>query len=1383
MSRESRHHAEWLSLIEVSGPFLSVEVLAEKMPLGLEADDAAMRKRLRIAFDEWRDARYENDPDFDALHEAWVAMVFREALGYEEREYRPLEAEAWSHRPVGVDGEFHADRGIFRHGEEKPDFLVRLLPAGIDPFAVTGEDEWPVSAAERMAALCRAKGVRFGIVTNGESWVLVNAPEGSVSSTATWYAPFWFAEPVTLRAFVSLLGVRRLYGPDDERLDALLDESLEKHEEVTDTLGEQVRRAVELLVQSLDRADRDRDRELLKGVAPERLYEAGLTVMMRLVFLLSAEERGLLLLGDPLYDAHYAVSTLRAQLEEERARHGAEVLERRYDAWSRLLALFRAVHDGVAHESLRMPALGGSLFDPDRFPFLEGRAPGTSWRDESARPLPIDNRTVLLLLRSLQILERSGGALKLSYKGLDVEQIGHVYEGLLEYTVRRVEGPTLGLEGTKKAADPTVSLDELENWMARGVDETAKRLKDLTGRSLPALKKALKEEPDDELRAKLFAACAPDTALAERVVPFAKLLREDAWSELVVYPAGSFAVVPGSDRSATGAHYTPKSLTEAVVATTLEPILYDGPAEGRAREEWSLKSAAEILETKVCDPAMGSGAFLVQSCRYLAERLVEAWSEAERGGHVVTADGKVKETLSDEDPMPPALEERLVVARRLVAERCLYGVDLNPLAVELAKLSIWLVTLAKGRPFGFLDHNLRVGDSLLGVDELEKLTKFSMEPAAARPSLFAQDIEAKVCEVLGLRKALRETPIHDIEDVRAMAAIDSDAKGRLSVVEGVADAFVGEMLRTGGKKRELEAALERLKHDAAEALRGDGEALERVQAVARDALAVDLPEGAPPRRPFHWALEFPEVFVEGEGFDAIVGNPPFLGGQKITGFMGTVYRDYLVNVLAAGTKGSADLVAYFFLRAYDLLRKNGSFGLLATNTIAEGDTRQVGLKRLLDMEATVYAAYPNEPWPGNATVVTSRVHLAKTKEWRGSIRLNNEEVPHINSYLTAEDDRTPNKLKKNANKAFQGCITRGTGFFISETEAKSFIERNPSSSEVLLPYLNGKDVNSKCTQKTDRWAICFWDWSFEKSKELYPGLIAILEREVKPYRTQKKDNGKWAVGQESVRKHWWLYEAMRPNMYHALGYGRYFDKHPNGDWPKAPLKNTLVIPRVSKMLNVIKVDSRAIFADVLIVIPYEKFAYFTFLQSAFHEVWTWKNTSRPPSFYLRYTPSDCFETISFPEPLHPDWRKVDWNDPVVMRLESIGECYHETRRKIMLERQVGLTDLYNLFHDPAVRDHDIEELRRLHVEMDETVKEAYGWTHLDLGHDFHEVPYLPENDRVRFTVSEPARLEILKLLLDLNEERHEQEVEAGLWDKKSGKGKKSKKSERGLFNE
>ena len=1376
MKREEWLHHEWLSLLEISGPFLSVEVLKERLPQGLESIDVSRRRRLRVAYDEWDEACRTNDPDLEALHGAWVEMVMKEALEYEEGEFLHPRGDEFTYAPIEHDGSVSADFAIAREGEERPDLFILVLPPGTDLERIPSSDGWPANVFERAIRLCRDKEVRFALVTNGERWALVDAPIGSVSSVVSWYARIWFQEPVTLRAFRTLLGVSRLYGSAEGRLAALLDESRDRHEEVTDTLGEQVRRAIEVLVQSLDRADRDRNRELLENVEAKTLYEAGLTVMMRLVFVLSAEERGLLLLGDPVYDRHYAVSTLRSQLSEEADRYGAEILERRHDAWSRLLAVFRMVYAGVEHESMRMPALGGSLFDPDRFPFLEGRTEGSRWTEEAAKPLPIDDRTVLLLLEALQVLKRKGGALRLSYKALDVEQIGHVYEGLLEYTVVRTPELTLALRGSKNAKRPTVALRSLEAKMAEGVDEVAKALKEITGRSLSALKNDLRAPVDEKLHAAVILACGGDVELAERVRPFANLLAVDAWGEPKIYEEGSFAVVPGNERSATGAHYTPKALTESVVATTLEPILYEGPAEGKPKEEWKLLDAEEIVSSRICDPAMGSGAFLVQACRYLAERLVEAWGVEESRGRFVTAKGEVVDVLVDEEPLPTSMDDRLVLARRLVAERCLYGVDLNPLAVELAKLSLWLVTLSKGRPFGFLDHSLRVGDSLLGVDDVDKLVKFSMEPEKKlRPTLFGHEIEEKVREALRLRDELRSICVVDMADVEAMERLDAMAKERLSVVEVVADAMMGEVLVSGGNRRELQRALDALSSEVAEALAGDEKALRRLEDRARGTLSTDLPAGASPRKPFHWALEFPEVFADKGGFDAIVGNPPFLGGRKITTHFGKIYRDHLVHFVAE-KDGAADLVAYFFDRAFEFIRERGTIGFLATNSIAEGDTRIVGLEKLLKSGGTIYSAYPNEPWPGNAAVVTSRIHIVKNDRWNGGYFIDGEKVSHITSYLSAEDDRTPSRLISNVDRAFQGSIVLGKGFILEEEEAKSLLRENERNSDVLYPYLNGKDLNSSPTQSTERWVVQFWDWSKERCIENHPKVFAILEERVKPERLEKKGKA-----YEKARIFWWRHFNERPALYHAIGRGALFENHPKGDWPEKAFEEVLVFTLHTKFWSVSSLKNEFVFTHALGIFAFYKKMYLALLQSSFHEKWAWKQSSKMGASTMRYTITDCFETFPFPEALDPDWRKVDFFDPIVARLEDIGERYHERRKAIMLERQVGLTDLYNLFHDPEVGDADIEELRRLHVKMDEAVRAAYGWDDLDLGHDFHEVPYLPEKDRVRYTVSETARLEILKRLLDLNEERHRQEVETSLLDKKSGRSGKKRKSDGGLF--
>ena len=600
------HHAEWLSLIDVSGPFLAEPVLKDAFPQGLEGLDSAKKTTVRQAYDEWREALDLDDPDFPKIHRAWIDLILKQVLELDENGGGDILKAADK-----LPDKLRCD--LPEHGITlRPDYAVVDSQAGDRPLILISiyapevslteplkGDGWAASPSERMVELCRGSGVRLGLVTNGERWMLVDAPVGAMTSLASWYARLWAQEPITLQAFVNLLGIRRFFVDPSQQLPALLDNSLKFQDEVTDALGEQVRRAVEVLIQALDRADVDRNRELLKGVEPAELYEAGLTVMMRIVFLLSAEERGLLLLGDECYEANYAASTLRMQLRSE----SEEILERRWDAWSRLLSLFRAVYGGIDHEAMRLPALGGSLFDPDRFPFLEGRPKGSRWKIDPATPLPIDNRTVLYLLNSVQLFEGR----TLSYLALDVEQIGYVYEGLLERTVVRAKEVTLDLDATKNAKNPWVSLPELDDAAAIGREAVEGLLKERTASSQSRVRNDLDKTVDEGSADKLLTACHADQAVRDRVRPYFHFLRTDRWGYPLVYPKGTFMVTSGADRRETGTHYTPKSLTEAIVKNTLEPLVYVGPSEGAPREDWQLKSPAELLDLKSLRSGDGLG--------------------------------------------------------------------------------------------------------------------------------------------------------------------------------------------------------------------------------------------------------------------------------------------------------------------------------------------------------------------------------------------------------------------------------------------------------------------------------------------------------------------------------------------------------------------------------------------------------------------------------------------------------------------------------------------------------------------------------------------------------------------------------------------------------
>lgn len=1319
-------HTEWLSMIEISGPFLAVSVLEKVFPQGLELLETYRKNRIRSAYEEWRDAVEEDDPQLPELHRAWIELVLDELLEYEDSVLEAASNEFAYKSPDG-DGQFNPDFVLKGDGDSAPMLFVSIMPEGTDLEKVKVGDGWPVPVFERMTLLCRDKGVRLGLVTNGERWMLVNAPVGSTSSHVSWYARLWFQEPVTLKSFQSLLGVRRWFGPEEETLPVMLEDSLQHHEEVTDTLGEQVKRAVEVLVQCLDKADQDRNRELLHDVPSAELYEAGLTVMMRLVFVLCAEERGLLLLDDPIYDQYYAITTLRGQLAEEADQHGHEVLERRHDAWTRLLAVFRAVYGGIEHESLRMPALGGSLFDPDRFPFLEGRAKGTHWQETPAQPLPIDNRTVLLLLEALQVLEQRGGALLLSYKALDVEQIGHVYEGLLEHTVRRLKKDTLGLIGSQKAKNPNIALAELESARLDGEDALISIVETTTSRSKSAITNALAKEVDDATFGKIVTVCGGDMELAARLKPFVHLLRSDAWGDFIVYRAHSFAVTLGADRRETGTHYTPKSLTESIVETTLEPVSYVGPAEGKPREEWQLKSSAELLDLKICDPAMGSGAFLVQVCRWLSERLVEAWGKEKGQGKFITVDGDALASAGSAEPMPDSLDERLLIARRLVAEKCLYGVDLNPLAVELAKLSIWLITLAKGRPFGFLDHNLRSGDSLLGLHKLEQLTKFSLHPEKKQTiSIFASNIEAAVKDAHDLRKQLRETPIRDIRDVQYMERLDQQARQKLEHIEHIADAMIGEALASGGNQRALDTAMDNLSTWAAAYIEGDTETGRKIIAEARKSLSIDLPAGKLPRKPFHWALEFPEVFERG-GFDGIIGNPPYMGGKIISRLLGTTYRKAVVDANSRNVKGSADLCVYFLLRAVWNL-SSSTVGLVTTNSISEGDNREVGLDRLEDIRASIYAATPNMVWPGKANVTVTPIWITR-RVWNGTRKLGEQTVERISPYLTetSQSQAGPFPLYQNANKAFQGSLVHGKGFIISDQEARALFKMNKRNADVIVPYMRGEDFLKNPSLKPLKWVVNFRDWDETKARS-YKEVFAILVERVKEEREAVVAKGK---------------------QIHEYDFWKFWDKRLESYERISNLEWVLFHPFTSKYLATGFCSSDIVFAAPHVVIGFDDYSHFAMIQSTIHESWV-RQYSSTLETRMRYAPSDCFETYPF---------QLESSE-----LDETGRQYYDSRQSLMLESGLGLTSTYNRFHSKEEQLAGFQKLRGLHAEMDRAVVAAYGWDDLDLGHGFHET-----KQGIRFTISEQARREVLQRLLKLNHERYEEEVAQGLHDRRNNK--------------
>lgn len=1310
---------DWLNLIEVSGPFLAVPVLRDVLPQGLEALISGRPQRLRAAYDEWRDAVDADDADLTAIHSAWIDEVLQSALEVDDQVLRRAatlpEGLKVSLPEHGVT--IAPDLAIVNPTQgDAPLLLVQLYDPDTDLDATRNYDGLATTPADRMVLLLRATGCPIGLVTNGERWMLVHAPAGAVASFASWYGRVWGLEPETLRAFVSLIGVRRFFGPEAERLPALFERSLKHQDDVTDALGEQVRRAVEVLVQSLDRADQDRNRDLLHDVDPKELYEAGLTVMMRLVFLLAAEERGLLLLGDPRYDAFYALSSLRMQLRADTE----EILERRRSAWSRLLALFRGVYGGIDHPLLRLPAMGGSLFDPDRYPFLEGRKKSTNWRSDPAEPLPIDDRTVLLLLEAIQTFEGR----TLSYRALDVEQIGHVYEGLLERTVQRVDDVTLELDGSAKAKNARVALGEIESARLDGAARIVDLLKERSERSEPAIRNAIGREPDERVAARLLTVCRGDVALRDRILPFAELLRTDPWGYPLVHHAGAFVVVLGADRRESGTHYTPKSLTEKIVEETLTPIVYRGPAEGTARENWKLKSADELLDLKICDPAMGSGAFLVQTCRWLADRLVEAWSGMEVVGGRIDDEGRIRaaEDAAGFEPLSRDTEERAILARRLIAERCLYGVDKNPLAVELAKLSLWLTTLAKGRPFGFLDHNLRNGDSLLGIHDLGQLIELDMKPKGkAQLRLFGRTIRSAVDKALALRGQLRSIPIRDIGDVEAMAALDARSRSELALPELIADALVGIVL--AGERAVNITALATM---ADEVAGGDVNARTRLLQQATANLVHDTPDGVA-RRPFHWPLEFPEVFSRNNsGFDAIIGNPPFYAGAWITSILGSAYREHIVANIASGTaglRGTADLCCYFILRSISIGHGESCSGLILSSSVTEGDSREVGLSQVVKNGVQIYRATSKMDWPGSANVEIVLAWLTKGA-FRGRKFIDGAEVPEISAALKGEVALPdPIELRENRALICKGHELQGDGFKLDPSEAEALLRGDAKLEEIVKPLITGDWLNSS-SAAPETYVINFLSMPLSEASR-FEGAMRIVEERVKPERMKYEGT---IARDRYLREKWWLFRGYRAEL---SEFCRTHDRY-------------LALSVVSKYVAFRFVDANFVATAATTCILTSDDAVFAQLQSSLHDVWARYHGSSLGGT-LRYIAGRCFKTFPLLN--------------ASPRLREIGGQYNACREDSLLQNSIGMTEIYNRVHHAEDRSTNVVKMRELQTALDWAVLHEFNWDDLDLGHGFHEVPYLPETDRTRFTISEAARAEVLRRLSELNKRRHDERSE------------------------
>ncbi|WP_369941764.1 DNA methyltransferase, partial [Promicromonospora sp. AC04] len=826
-----------------------------------------------------------------------------------------------------------------------------------DPY----DDAWSASPIDRMDAILRTSGHPLGVVTDGRWWAIVSAQTDVMTASGIVDSQTWIDEGAVRDAFFALIEPKRvLGGAEFDRLPALFRESVTAAEEITVALGTQVRRAVELLVSAFsESAMSAREAGRVDPLPDDRdqVYEGAVTAMMRVVFLLFAEERSMMP-QSALFTEGYGISDQLDVLEARFQDENAEALDGTHHTWHRLLATSQALYSGVNTEDMRLPAYGGSLFDTERFAFL------TAVSDDGALAVTASDRVMLEVLRSVQYATVGNERRRISFRDIDVEQIGYIYEGLLGYTAEDVTEITVGLVG-KDGEEPEVPLGLLDDLYEEAGDDVRFVTvlldwlkKNQTGaktKSGTALKKALVALPDDAERALL--AVTRDEELLARLRPYVGIIRRDLRDRPVVIQPGGLAVVETPSRANSGAHYTPKSLAQEVVLHALEPLVYSpGPHQTADRDQWKLIRWNKILDLKVADIACGSGAFLVAAAEYLSAKLVEAWH----------AEGIATGT-------PRELEIR---ARRQVVASCLYGADINGMAVEMCKLSLWLVSLDPGQPFSFVDDKVLHGNSLLGVTDIKQLEAMHIDPAQAKTftghgdstmgfsagALFGEGSEATGIEMLDVRGVIRDviearrdlaSPIEENDPARSAKAkrrLLERIHERSATLSKVADGVVAAGLRHGGKPgKKLNEAYDTLRIAADKAFVPDADCADpaMLDGIINTGLKPAVVTDYDRWNPLHWALAVPDVlgneYGGRGGFDAVIGNPPFLGGQKLTGAMGTDVRDWFVNLIATGRRGSADLVAYFFLRATSLLQTKGTLGLIATNTVAQGDTREVGL--------------------------------------------------------------------------------------------------------------------------------------------------------------------------------------------------------------------------------------------------------------------------------------------------------------------------------------------------------------------------------------------------------------------------------------------------------
>ena len=856
------------------------------------------------------------------------------------------------------------------------------LPVFIDPEKRVGVGRSRRSIS-RMLEWMRARRIPLGLITNAHQWRLVYAGPDHHASRE-WNSQLWLEEGTTtpqVDALRILLSTASLAPADADQEKGLLHNILQTRKgqsELSKTLGENVRTAVELLIKDHgDSLSAIGEKEGEDPLDPKDIYVAGCRVIMRLVFVLFSEARDLFPRGNPIYFDSYSLSGLTEQLSRQSGSAGSGQMSRRYSAWPRVLSLFQLVYHGSHHADITLRAYGGDLFRPG--------AEATGWlhdRDgirraihhfetaalQSADGLMPDesvHQILQLLTRSVESIRGVGRVVRpVDFSDLGSEYIGILYEGLLDYELRTASDEDGAVLFLNLGDQPALPLSRLEEMDDKSIKNLIEKFKSSSGKKLDAGDDEPAEEEDDEPEEKdeeelpTDEAEAEDAAILEddqlrqrvqawarRAVDVGKLVKKSrargaaaqaeneariaaaarAFIARTIAPGEWFLVRWGGTRKGAGSYYTRPGLAKPTIRRTLEPLAHTTAEDGSLVP----RLPEEILQLRVCDPAMGSGSFLAGALRYLTGVLYQSLfhhhvltTEERQGREVIVPAQEAKEgTLLASLLQHVRLaaiddHERLQAhLKRYVVEDCLYGVDLDPLAVELGKLALWVETMDQALPFSFLDHKLRTGNALVGCwfDRFEHypLMAWEREGGDKGHTRYVHHHYEKVGR--GGKVSISGEVWTD-----AIKAKKATVKSEMAtwIEENAASPRPLSIVAEGSspvdlqkKAAELASALHRhfdpakplRQRDEFRSLQTNYNSLEVRRAFDRwcaiwfwpaDQLEVAPtpanfyrpPEGAAEiikdltqqHRFFHWELEFPEIFnSERHGFDAVLGNPPW----------------------------------------------------------------------------------------------------------------------------------------------------------------------------------------------------------------------------------------------------------------------------------------------------------------------------------------------------------------------------------------------------------------------------------------------------------------------------------------------------------------------------